>query len=269
MPSPATLEGIALHAGIVTSVSFSPHEGPLVLEQDGARCALQDLIVSRADAGVAVASPDGRLRIDLVEHVMAAIGGLGLTRGIRVVVRGPEPPLIDGGAAAFVRALRQVTAPARAPVRRIARAARLEVGSSIYDISPDARTALGVAVDFAHPLVRVGEALWDGTPDDFEQSIAPARTFGFFSDWGALKAAGRALGANARDVVILCDDGSTLTEPPPAPDECARHKLLDLVGDLTLCGGVPRGRLRAIRPGHRANIEAFRRFEAMGAIAPA
>jgi UDP-3-O-[3-hydroxymyristoyl] N-acetylglucosamine deacetylase len=267
-PSTA-LGGLTLHSGVPASVLFAPHQGPVVLEHAGRRCTIQELTVVRADSGVKVRAPDDGFQVDLIEHVLAALGGLALTAGVRIVVDGPEPPLLDGGASTFVRALQRLALRPQSRCRRITRALRLDVGRSSYELEPSDRTSIEVSVEFAHPRVAVATARWNGTARDFEERIAPARTFGFFEDWSTLKEQGRARGANIRDVVVLCRDGTSLSDPPPAPDECARHKLLDLVGDLTLSGGVPQGLLRVTRPGHSANLEAFARCQAMGALGPA
>ena len=263
------LGGFALHSGVPTSVLFAPHDGPLLLEHAGRACPVSRLAVVRADSGVKVRAENDEFQIDLVEHVLAAVGGLALTSGLRIVVDGPEPPLLDGGALAFVRAIQRLGLPSGIRPRRITRAVRLEIGGSSYELQPAEETRVEVSVEFAHPMVAVATARWDGSARDFEARIAPARTFGFFEDWSNLKAQGRALGANPRAVVVLCADGTSLSDPPPAPDECARHKLQDLVGDLTLSGGVPLGLIRVVRPGHRANLEAVARCEAMGVLAPA
>lgn len=261
------LGGTALHAGVPSAVLFAAHDGPVVLAQNGRAMPLDRWVVARADAGVCVRSPDGMASVDLVEHVLAAVGGLGIEHGLRIVVDGPEPPLVDGGAAAFASAIGRLRiAPVRQRTCRVVKRDRVEIGSSIYEVEPSDRVSVEVAIEFDHPLVVVQRAVWDGSAAAFERAIAPARTFGFLAQWGALKAAGRAKGANTRDVVVLCPDGTSPSDPRPEPDECVRHKLLDLIGDMTLTGGVPLGRVRVQRPGHRTNLEAMRRLLASGVV---
>lgn len=261
------LGGIALHAGVPSAVLFAVHDAPVVFEQNGQAMPLDQWVVARADAGVCIRSPDGTAAIDLVEHVLAAVGGLGIARGLRIVVDGPEPPLVDGGAAAFVNAIGRLrTTLVRERTCRVTKRARVQIDASIYEVEPSDRVSVEVAIEFDHPLVSVQRAAWDGSAAAFERVFAPARTFGFLAQWTALKAVGRALGANTRDVVVLGPDGTSPSDPPPAPDECVRHKLLDLIGDMTLMGGVPVGRVRVMRPGHRRNLEAMRRLIALGAV---
>jgi UDP-3-O-[3-hydroxymyristoyl] N-acetylglucosamine deacetylase len=260
------LEGTTLHAGQLSRVTLSVHEGPTVLAQGNSIATLDQLQIVRADRGVCVADPTGRMHIDLIEHLMAAVGALGLERGVRIEVDGPEAPLQDGGAAVWARALLSLGVPPTPPRRSVARAERIEVGASVFELEPAVGVELAVAIEYEHPLIAVKTASWQGDAGDFTDRIGRARTYGFLSEAEALRATARARGANARDVVVLCDDGTSISEPGPEPDECARHKLLDLIGDLTLGGGLPSGRIRALRPGHRATHEMLRIAREHGAF---
>ncbi len=248
--SAIALGGPALHAGGSCAVVLVRRSGPLALRQHGVEIALDELRVDRTDQGVAVTG--GGVRVDLVEHLCAAIGGLGIDQDLRVNVFGPEVPLLDGGALRFARALRQLDFAARPPRVRIVKRAAFQLEGAEYRFAPSEETRLAVDVEFDHPLIEGKRAEWQGDPDDFLTRIAPARTFGFRRDVSRLRAAGRARSVDLRSVVVLEDDGTSLSEPPPGGDECVRHKLLDLIGDLTMAGGVPRGVIEARRPGHRA-----------------
>ena len=123
----------------------------------------------------------------------------------------------------------------------------------------------GSGVEFA-PL-GPESAHWEGTRAAFLGEIAAARTFGFRSQAADLRARGRAAFVNPRSVIVLEDDGHVLPPGlPPRPGELGRHKLLDLLGDLYLYGGPPRGRIDATRPGHRNNHLALREALASGLL---
>lgn len=245
------LSGLALHLGTPCSLRLVAAPGPLAFEQRGARCPLAELRVVRADRGVTVASPDGRVRVDLVEHLLAALGGLGLHRGLRVCTDDAELPLLDGGALRFAEALRALDLPPSAPPLRVTREASFTRGASVYRFSPGPSIALSVQVRFRAP-VGEEEARWDGDAADFVARIAPARTFGWADEYEALRAAGRAAGVDLASVLVFDERGALPGCRPAAPGEVARHKLLDLIGDLTLHGGPPRGALHASAPGHTA-----------------
>ena len=111
-------------------------------------------------------------------------------------------------------------------------------------------------------------ASWSGDAIDFAARIAPARTFALARDADELVVAGLARHVDPASVVLVADDAIHSAGMPFAPDEPARHKLLDLMGDLYLRGGPPRGTVRATRPGHAANAEACRIALSNGLLEP-
>jgi len=267
-PLAVELHGLALHLGELVSLRLVASPGPVVVEQRGATCALADLRVIRSDRGVTVASPDGRMRVDLVEHLLAALGGLGVHRGLRICTDDAELPLLDGGALRFAEALRALDLPAEAPPLRVTREATFTRGGSVYRFSPGPSVSLDVAVRFRAP---VGEeqACWAGDAEDFVARIAPARTFGWVDEYEALRASGRAAGVDLERVLVFDDHGAVPGCPPAQAGEVARHKLLDLLGDLTLHGGPPRGAVRALAPGHTATHAVVREALDQGVLARA
>ena len=256
-----TLRGVGLHSGNPCAVTLARSSGPVVLCTPRAALPVRELVVRRADHGVEVAAPDGGLGVDSVEHLFAALGGLGIYRGVAIEVAGGEIPLLDGGALALCRDLRALEVPGETSHNTrlvVARPDEIRVGGSTYAFAPADSTSIAVVIDFEAPRIGIQMATWDGTADAFIRDIAPARTFGFRRDGAVLAAAGRARGVDPKVVMVLADDGSV--EPPglaARPSEFARHKLLDLVGDSYLFGGPPRGTLHATRPGHAATHRAF------------
>jgi len=198
---------------------------------------------------VTIASADGRIHLDLVEHLLAAAGGLGLRGGLRIATDDDELPLLDGGARRFAEAIRALSIPPSPSPLVVAREATLRRGASVYRFTPGASVSLRVEVAFRAP---VGEeaAEWSGDADDFFTRIAPARTFGWAEDHAALRASGRAARVDLDSVLVFADGAVMPGCRPPSPLEVARHKLLDLIGDLALYGGPPRGAVHAIAPGH-------------------
>jgi UDP-3-O-[3-hydroxymyristoyl] N-acetylglucosamine deacetylase len=231
-------------------VRLSRAPGPVTFAQRGAEAPIHALRPARTDRGVTVTDAGGRIRVDLVEHLLAAIGGLGVASGVRIETDDAELPLLDGGALRFAEALASLDPP-RGRGLRVARAAVIEHGRSVYRFAPAPSPRLRVEIDFPPPVGRQ-EAAWNGDPGDFVARIAPARTFGWISEIDALRAAGRAAGVDLASVLVFGDAGPHPGCRPPGPDEPARHKLLDLIGDLALYGGPPRGTIDARLPGHTA-----------------
>lgn len=198
------------------------------------------------------------MTVAMVEHVFAALAGLGLYRDVVIEIDGPEMPLLDGGASAWSEALASLRVASSAPRLRIARRGTLEVGASRYDFVPGPRVDVEVVVEIDNPRIEPF-ARWRGDAHDFVRRIAPSRTFAQTRDLEELAQSGLSRHVAPESVVVIAPDAVHASGRAFAPDEPARHKLLDLVGDCYLWGGPPLGLLRAIRPGHRANAVAFAR----------
>jgi UDP-3-O-[3-hydroxymyristoyl] N-acetylglucosamine deacetylase len=256
------LFGRGLHSGAPCGVRLRRAPGSLRFEVAGDTATLAECSVVRTDHGVQIELAGGQ-RVDLVEHLLAALGGLGIRDGLVVSVLGPELPLLDGAALAWTRALQALELRSLPPALEVLRTFEVAVGTSRFVFAPAALSSLEVEIEFDNPAIGQQSACWDGSAAGFAREIAPARTFGFEHDAEALRRAGRAGFVDRRAVIVLDANGATRSGTPPArPGEFARHKLLDLIGDLYLFGGPPRGHLRALRPGHRATrlalLEALR-----------
>jgi len=249
------VDGRGLHSGVESRVTLSRAAGPVTLNGT----PLEALRVVDTDRATTVESP----RVRTVEHLFAALAGLGVRSGVAVRVDGGELPLVDGGAAKWCDALLELGVVADEPRLRVVRDGRVEVGESAYEFFVDGVVEAAVDVD-----VELGRhASWGGDPDDFRARIAPARTFAFAREVEMLAARGLASHVDAESVVVLTSSGALSAGRPFTADEPARHKLLDLIGDLYLYGGPPLGRVRARRPGHTSTHAAVRLAGERGLVA--
>ncbi len=270
----SVISGWGLHGGGPSSIRFVAHDGPVVLRAGGIDTRIADLRVVDTTRSTTVANATGSVRVATIEHVCAALGGLGVHEGVAVVLEGREPPLADGGARLYADALRalarQAGIRATRPALRIARDGVIEIKGSRYELrcavrdDPDA-VELEVALEFDDERI-AKEARWSGDPEDFRLRIATARTFGFEVEVGDLLARGLASHVTPESVVVIGKDRVLSAGDAFTADEPARHKLLDLVGDLYLHGGPPCGSLRATRPGHAATHEVMRAADDQGLI---
>ncbi len=267
-PGARVLRGVALHRGGPATVRLEAAAGPITLVQRGAEAALADLHVARADRGVTLASADGRVRVDLVEHLFAALGGLGVRSGVRITIDDDELPLLDGGARLFAQAILALglAGELNPSALEITRNASISRGNAAYDFTPGPDVALRVDVEFRAPVGRESAA-WSGDAVDFLERIAPARTFGWADEHAALRASGRAAAVDLDAVLVYGDAGAIAGCKPATKDEAARHKLLDLIGDLEIHGGPPRGSLTVQRPGHAATHAVVAEALALGVLA--
>ena len=251
------IEGRGLHTGAPASVRFIEDPGPVRFRSNGITVPLDALEADDAERSTRVRGAG--LVVRTVEHLLAALGGLGIRDGLVVEVDGPEIPIMDGGARAFVDALAGF-APS-APSARIVASGRVVVGASEYTFAPGPMR-VEVAIDFGDDRL-APHAGWDGDPSDFRDRIATARTFGFAHEVETLAERGLARHVPPSSVVVI-GDVILAAGAPFTPDEPARHKLLDLVGDAYIHGGPFEGQLRATRPGHAATHAAMRHAWACG-----
>ena len=254
MASSAVVEGRGLHTGQRGAVRFELLErldAPVVLRAVAREVPIAALKVVDTTRSTTVADASGSVRFATIEHVLAALGGLGIHTGVAVAIEGPEAPLADGGARAYVEALfslglgAHATAPA-GPGRagtglpatalaaglRVAKDGVIAVGASRYELRVAEATSIEVVVDYADARI-AREARWDGDARDFRDRIAVARTYGFEHEVADLLARGLASHVTPESVVVI---GASImaSGAPFTADEPARHKLLDLVGDLYL-----------------------------------
>jgi len=232
------------------------------LERDGVARTVDAFHASNTSFATAIACD--AFELHTVEHLLAALGGLGIRSGCRVVVTGGEElPILDGASLEYVRALVSLELPWTPPLLRVARKGRLEIDGSVYELAPSDRVQVTVDVNLPPSCTR--SASWDGEPRTFSAEIAPARTFALESDVPELGRLGLARHVEPRSVIVVSRD-ALHGQGDVAPDEPARHKLLDLIRDAYLYGGPPRGELRVSRPGHARNHAAFVKALAMGLI---
>ncbi|HEY5147779.1 MAG TPA: UDP-3-O-acyl-N-acetylglucosamine deacetylase [Polyangiaceae bacterium] len=272
----AVVEGVGLHSGQPARVIVRARPGPVTLRVGGLEARIDELTVGSTARATTVEARGrardgaraGPFRVGTVEHAFAALAGLGIYEGLGMDVEGPELPLLDGGASAWCAVIDGLGVMASAPRTRVARREVLTIGPSRYEFCTGEGVRLEVRLELAGFDERVvaPEAHWDGDASDFRARIAPARTFALGRDVDELAARGLARHVDPTSVVVLTPDGALSAGRPFEPDEPARHKLLDLVGDLYLYGGPPVGHVRAVRPGHAANALAMRRARDEGIV---
>ncbi len=262
------IAGHGLHGGAPSTVRLVRAAGAVRLRAGGAEARIAELVFDGSARSTVATTRDRRLRVATVEHLFAALGALSIRDGVVVEIDGPEVPLIDGGAAAFVDALVSLGPSSSPPILHVVREGTIELGASRYELRPPRHpTEVHVQIEVDFDDARLARhASWNGDPHDFRARIAPARTFGFEHEVEELLARGLASHVLPESVVVVARDRVLSAGPAFQPDEPARHKLLDLIGDLYGHGGPPVGSIRAVRPGHAATHEAIRRGLAEGLL---
>jgi UDP-3-O-[3-hydroxymyristoyl] N-acetylglucosamine deacetylase len=250
------VEGVGLHTGSPVRITLRACPGPVKLAGNGVEVTLDEVSVVSTSRATTVEAPGGGMRAQTVEHLLAALAGLGVYEGVAIGIDGPEMPLLDGGATAWCDAVRRLGVAPSQPRLRVAREAVIQVGLSRYELAPSGAVEVVVRLELADARI-APHARWGGDPDDFYARIAPARTFAVASEIEELVRRGLARHVAPGSVVVIAPEAIHHAGLPFSSDEPARHKLLDLIGDLYLYGGPPLGRVSAVRPGHAANVRAI------------
>ncbi len=268
LKSRATLMGAGVHSGKPVTVHFLPADadtGVVFQLSSGSEGREFRALVSEigaTDLCTMLGDPAGE-HIATVEHLMATLFGLGIDNVV-IEIDGHEVPILDGSAVAFVEAMDHAgidTLPAKRRYIRVVKPVRIENGASWAEFRPYGGTRFEVEIDFESPAI--GRQLFasDINADIFRRDIARARTFGFMKDVERLWAAGYALGSSLENSVVIGDDNRVINmEGLRYPNEFARHKTLDAMGDLALAGARFIGCFRSYRGGHRLNAAALRRL---------
>lgn len=261
------ITGVGLHTGAHCRAVFKPAPagaGITFRRADAPNAGPVRALLANVNSTVRGTNLSGNgSEVFTVEHILSACCGLGIT-DLEVLLDAPEPPICDGSAVVFAKNLAAAgVVPTGGRVQELAleREVRYEAEGALYIAKPVSELSFTFVYEHAHPLVGRQEFTFCPASQNYTEVIAPARTFGFEEELTWLKANGLAKGGSLENAVVV-----TKTEFLSAegglrfPDELVRHKILDLLGDLMLCGLPVAGMaVTAARGGHKHNA-AFARL---------
>jgi UDP-3-O-[3-hydroxymyristoyl] N-acetylglucosamine deacetylase/3-hydroxyacyl-[acyl-carrier-protein] dehydratase len=261
-----SFSGVGLHSGNRVNMSFLPAS-----PNTGVRFRRVDLdgkpeIEARVEHVVqtqrSTTLGKGNAKVQTVEHVLAAFAGLEIDNAI-VELDANEPPIADGSAREFARLIEAAGSAPQAEPRepyRVTEPMELTAGETFMAVFPHDR--LKVSCTSADRGNRFSQFLsLELSPDTWQREVAHARTFCFFAEIEMLIKNGLIKGGSLENAVILRDDVVLTTEPLRYPDEFVRHKILDIIGDLSLLGRPLHAHVVAMRPSHAANCELARALQ--------
>jgi len=254
-----SLEGIGLHLGVPCRITFKPAiDGGGILFRRIDLAGRPEIAAHVSQVGASERRTQlgsGDEAVHTVEHVLAAVAGLGID-DLVIEMDAPEPPILDGSAGPFLRALRGAglaDAKGEPEFLQLDEPLRIIDGASVYEAYPADRLELDVTIDFPHPLIGRQSRSFTVTPASFDSELSEARTFGFVREVDALRASGLIKGASLANTVVL-DEREVLSGALRWTDEFVRHKALDCVGDLALAGARVQARIVALKPSHRGTV---------------
>lgn len=251
--------GIGIHSGIENQVQVFPGS-----PETGIRF-FRDSVIIPCDATYAISASratvlekDG-MRVRTPEHLLSALVGLGIVCA-DIHLSAEEVPILDGSAQPYVSAfLPQRVSITLTPDRVLEPVAACGSGGATVSVFPDTCRRFTYLLHYDHPVVgyQSYSVVLEGSR--YETEIANARTFGFLAEIEALKQRGLALGGSLDNAVVIGD--TKHLNPLRFPDELARHKLLDLIGDMALVGKPFLGHVIAVASGHALHAEAARKIQ--------
>jgi UDP-3-O-[3-hydroxymyristoyl] N-acetylglucosamine deacetylase/3-hydroxyacyl-[acyl-carrier-protein] dehydratase len=261
-----SLEGVGIHTGNASRITLKPAEpGAGIVfvrtDLDGyPRIPARVEYVSSVDRGTTL-SADG-VEVHTVEHLLAAIRASGVDNLV-VEIDADEPPGMDGSALPFLEILDRAGLrglDAEREVLRLEEPFHHEDGGVGFLLLPAPGFKITFHIEYDHPLVGNQVVTVDVDRENFRTEVAPARTFCFEEDVEALEKAGLIRGGSLENAIVIGKDRILNEEKMRFKDEFVRHKVLDLIGDLTLLGPALQAHVIATRSGHPANVGLVRRL---------
>ena len=208
----------------------------------------------------------GDAKVVTIEHIMSALTGLGVDNA-RIELDNQEVPILNGSAEPYVEAFKADGLEDQGvPRQYITLPLAIEVSDpktgSWVKIEPAEAPSAHISVDFNSPVLGIQQAHWD-EQTDYASEIAPCRTFCFYKEIEPMLKGGLIKGGDLSNALVVTDTGYMDNPVLHFPDECGRHKLLDLLGDFRLAGGYMNARITAFKPGHPINTKAAKAIRAL------
>jgi len=256
--------GIGVHSGQKVRITLRPaeeHTGVVFVRHDcDASVRARAQYVS--DTTLATTLAENGIEVSTVEHLMAALWGMGVDN-VRVELNAQELPALDGSAAPFVELIRSAGLAEQNAVRSavvIKRAVSVELDDAKASLLPHAGFTAEYTFIADHLVYNryPRQARFDSTRHSFAGDLSHARSFGLVAELAAAHKLGRCLGSSLDNAVGIDDEGILNPEGLRCEDEFARHKLLDAMGDLYLLGHPLQGRFIGYKSGHTLNNQLLR-----------
>lgn len=259
-----SFEGIGLHTGNHVSVKLkpAPRDAGIIFKRIDRNITIHANANSVSDTAFATTLGSNGTRVKTVEHILAAIAGLGIDNLV-IELDGSEVPILDGSSSLLIDIILKggiAKQGKQRPYLYITKPVILEDGHSEIGIFPYNGRKITYRIEFNHRLLTEQKMTIELTEENFIKELAPARTFGFLKDVELLRANGLAKGGSLDNAVILNEEGVINTSGLRFNDEFVRHKILDLIGDFSLIGFPIYGHIVASRAGHATNVKFVRKL---------
>ena len=254
LASAIDFSGIGLHSGAPVHIRLLPAtagSGIIFRRTDLDNFEIEATGRNVAKVSYATSLMRKGVLISTTEHLLSALIGMGIDNVI-VEIDNLELPILDGSARPFVEMIQKAGIRRQRKARtylRIVREIELREGDKFIAVYPADIYSVSYSINFPHPLIGKQSFCVRLTNGSYLREIAPARTFGFLHEAGAMRQQGLIRGASTENAIVL-NRHEVLNPPLRYADEFVRHKVLDLIGDLALIGKQILGSVVADRAGH-------------------
>jgi len=252
------LRGRGLHSGGESTVVISPaSENCGIVFRNGSE-SIRGVAENVTDTSRGTTIGVNGTRVRTIEHLMAALRGRGVDNAV-IEVTGAETPALDGSALPYVEAIDSVGLVDLGVPRRTLQLREpvwVQQNGSFILAVPAKRLSITYVMSYPHPLIGSQSSTYEFSEEDFGREIAPARTFVLYEEVAKLLDNDLARGGSFDNAIVVWQDrmSSTLR----FPDELVRHKVMDLIGDISLVGGLLQAEIVAVKSGHALNVEFAR-----------
>ncbi len=253
------ISGVGLHTGCQVNLQLKPapaNTGIIFRRVDLQKFEIEAIRDRVSRVVLATTLMKKGVMLSTVEHLLSALYGIGLDN-IFIDIDSLEVPILDGSALPFVKMVKKAGVQEQNKMRtylKVIKPVRLEDGDKFISIEPCSTFRISYQIDFDHPAIGRQSLDMELTTRAYTQEIAYARTFGFYSEVEELRQKGLIRGGSFENAVVLSET-EIMNGPLRSPDEFVRHKMLDLIGDISLCGFPLIGHIKAHRTGHALHTD--------------
>lgn len=263
---PVETSGVGLHHGAPVRLRIlpaPPNTGIVFIrtDLDNTRIRASWRLVERVSYATSLMHPKG-IFISTTEHLLSVLYSMSIDNAF-IELDNLELPILDGSGQPFVELIREAAVQESGRPRRYIRILKpvaVESGGKSVTILPSDRFQMRCHNFFDHPYVGEQTLEMDVTPESYAKEIAPARTFGFEYELDQMRDMGLIRGATLENAVCFTRDGVANPGGLRFPDECCRHKALDLIGDLALIGKPLLGCVVANKAGHAMHVALVKKL---------
>lgn len=280
LKAPFELSGVGLHTGSLTQVRVLPaaaSEGRYFVRVDLAGSPVIPAgVESVRQTALSTELASGDASVRTVEHLLAALAAMGVAHA-RIEVDGPEVPVLDGSAKPWVEAIAAVGVVAasgrvtedssKAAFPMVREPAWVREKDAFVAALPADEIRFTYGIDFDLSAIGQQWYSWSPAASSFATEIAPARTFGFAHQIEQLRSQGLIKGGSL-DNALVCDVTGWLNPPLRFANEPVRHKILDLVGDISLLGAFPPAHFLAYKASHKLHVQLARLLASRSDVKP-